>query len=250
MKNSTRRGFIYFRYLFPLAAAVIMIILMLIPCYRYITADTGINEAVSLWELIGNSWNTVREYLFGSGEKADVTLDFARTLLAVIITLALLFIVGFASAVYAAVSAFRYFHDGCRESRTRTLFITLVPNRIVLCVYHALMLPIFLLPVLMPLLYKGILAYHVELNVAPFDMIWVAVALYVAVVCVIAVSANFEMLEQKNIFVKRRAFTDDAEEDDAVESVSDDPYDEMSREEKEEQTERIMRLLGKYNGED
>lgn len=252
MKNNTRRGFIYFRYIFPVAAAVMMIILAFIPCYSYVTADTGINNAISLWELIGNSWSTVREYLFGSGQKADVTLDFARTLLCVIVALALLFIIGLASAVYAAICAFRYFARGCRDEKDTTLFITLVPNRIVLCIYHAFMLPVFFLPMLMPLLYGSILAYHVELNAYPFDIVFVALGIYLAVVCVIAVSADFELTEQKNIFTNRRVaeVEEDADEmSDGDGDESDDPYERMSQIEKAEQRERILRMLAKSSEE-
>ena len=168
-------------------------------------------------------------------------------MLALTVIFSLFFIVGLASAIYAAVCAFRYFARGCRDEKDITLFITLVPNRIVLCIYHSLMLVPFLLPRLMPVLYDKILAYHIELNTVPFDLALVSLGIYAAVAVIIAISSEFETLECKNIFTKRRVLNEDNSDDgDGVkESNSDDVYEEMTKAEKKEQAERIMRLLGK-----
>ena len=251
MKGTARKGFIYFRYLFPIFVAVIMLILTFVPCYRYVTADTGLNEAISAKELLSNSWDTVREYLFGGKEQVQVTADFAGTLFGIIIIFCLLFAVGFASAVYCAVVAFRFFADGGRESKQRILFITLFPNRIVLSVCYALTLPLLFLPKIMPLLYDGILKYHVELICEPFDMVWIDIALVAAVVAVILISARYETLCEMNVFVRYR---EDEEEEEYEEQYAvpedEDAFTEMDRRTREEQNERILRLLNKSEEDD
>ncbi len=251
MKNDTKSRLVYLRYILPVASVCAIVALMFIPCYSYITADAGINEAISLWELLGNSWNTAREYLFGSGEKLAVTTSFARTLLVLIGALLLLFVIGFVSTVYTAVTAFRYFSNGCRDSKATTLFITLVPNRAVLCIYHATVLPLLLLPRIMPLLYKNILSYYVELNTAPFDIVIIAAAVYAINVAVIAACSRLEVSVQMNIF-KKRSVSDDciiSDEETETDIMTDEPYERMSQAEKREQTERIMRLLEKSRGD-
>lgn len=248
--RSNKRIFIYFRYIFPIAAAVTMIALMFVPSYCFTTADTGLNDAVSLWELLGNSWNTAREYLFGSGEKLDVTLSFAKILIAVIVVLVTLFVMGVAFAVYEGVCAFRYFASGKRDSKGNIVFITLVPNRIMLCVYNALALPLFLLPRIMPLLYQNVLAYYVEVTAAPFDMIFIALTMYAVSCIAVAVSSGYERAESMDIFEKRAEYEDSEDEEQAEEIESDDPYERMSQKEKAEQTERILRLLENYRQND
>lgn len=254
MKKSTRTAFIYFRYIFPIIAMTAMVCVMFVPAYRFVTADTGVNKAISLWTLLGNSWDQVRDYLFGGGTQEAVVADFSWTVLAVIILFALLFIVGAVSAVYAAVSAFRYFADGCRESRARALFITLVPNRIVLCVYHALTLPVFLFPIILPSFYDGILNYHVELSYASFDMAIIASLLYAASVVIIAVSSGYEKAAERNLFIRRKPFEDqeyDEEEEQYEEQKkSHDPYEEMAEKARQEQAERIIRLLNRQTEND
>ena len=253
MKKSTKMGFIYFRYIFPIIANIAMIGAMFVPAYRYVTADTGINKAISLWTLLGNSWTQVREYLFGGEKQELVVADFSWTVLITVILFVLLFVIGAVFSVYAAVSAFRYFGDDCRESQERTVFITIVPNRIVLCVYHALTLPIFFFPLLMPVIYEGILNYHVEISYPTFDMAIVAAVLYALIVAAVAISSGYETDTGKNIFIKRKPFTDEVQEEheEIVErNPIHDPYEVMAEKSRQEQTERILRLLNKQTDND
>ena len=91
MKKNTRRGLIYFRYILPIITPLIMLLLMCIPCYSFVSADGGLHKKISAFELISNAWDTVREYLFGTAEQVQVTADFAGTVFGIIIILFLLF---------------------------------------------------------------------------------------------------------------------------------------------------------------
>ena len=251
MKKSTQKGFIYFRYLFPIFAAVIMLILTFVPCYRFVTQDGGIKQAISANELLSNSWDTVRSYLFGGQEQVQVTADFAGTLFGIIIVFCLLFAIGVASAVYAAVVAFRFFSEGGVESKRRILFVTIFPNRIALSVCYALTMPLIFLPKIMPWLYKSILNYRVELICQPFDVAWIDVALFVAVVAVIFVSAKYETLREMNVFVRYRVEEEDEQYEEQYGADEEaDVFSEMDRKTREEQNERILRLLNKAVDDD
>lgn len=246
MKKNTRKGFIYFRYILPILTPVIMLLLMHVPCYRFVTADAGLHQKISAWGLISNSWDTVRDYLFGNGEQVQVTADFAGTVFGLIILLTLLFCIGAGMAVYTAVAAFGYFKNGCKESRSRILFITLVPNRVILCVYYSLILPFIFFPRMLPALYNSILNYYIELICEPFDIIIVSAILFVATVAVIFVSARFEKLAQMNLFFKHKKQTEEDEETVEEEDTDEtDAYTAMDRRAREEQNERILRLLNK-----
>lgn len=248
MKNNKRKIFIYIRYFAPIALAVAALALMLVPCYTYVMPDKSVNEAVSLGELIANSWNTSRTYAFGGGEKNDVTMGFVYTIMALTCTLTLLFALGALSAVYALV---RFLRRNRGTEAQKIFFITAVPNRIVLCIYHALMLPVFILPTVMPLLYDRLLMYSVALSVSPFDMIFAMLALYAATVALIAMSAPYERIEEMDVFARHeiaRGDEDDSADEPEGESESDvaapdDPYERMKKEAVDEQTERILRML-------
>lgn len=247
MKKKQRKGFIYFRYILPVITLSSMLLLMLIPCYRYITADTGVNAAISLGELLGNSWDTVREYIFGAGDKEVVVMNFSKTVFALVIALWVLYAVALASAIYSAVFAFYYFFSGCAESRQRMLFVTLTVNRVVLCIYHALALPIFVFPTIMQYLYRGILNYHVELDASPFDVMWVAIALCAVNAVVIAISERLEWSEGMNVYSKR--ISEDLPRKGAPKSGEGDlsESDSLTDAERQEKNERILRLLDSMN---
>ena len=114
MNKAKKRNFIYFRYLLGVAIALLMVVLMLIPCLEY-TVGSQHNEPISAITLIRNSWNTSRTYLFdGGANKASEQIAFSKALLASVIALCGLFVIGFAAAVYTAVCAFSYFKDSQR----------------------------------------------------------------------------------------------------------------------------------------
>lgn len=228
-----------------------MLILTFVPCYRFVTADGGIKQAISANELLSNSWDTVRSYLFGGQEQVQVTADFAGTLFGMIIVFCLLFAIGVASAVYAAVVAFRFFAAGGAESKRRILFITIFPNRIALSICYALTLPLMFLPKIMPWLYKSILNYQVSLICQPFDVAWIDLALLIAVVAVIFISAKYETLREMNVFVRYRVEEEEEQyEEQFSTNEEDDVFSEMDRKTREEQNERILRLLNKAVDDD
>ena len=229
-----------------------MIALVFVPCYRFKTADTGLNKSISLITVMSNGWDKVRDYLFGGGETEKVVSDFSWALLLIIIAFVALFAVGLIFAVYSCARLISYFSNGDRDSQPNVLFITVVPNRIVLCLYHALVLPLFALPLLMPVLYDKFLYYHVELFYDPFDMLWIALGLYALTVAVIAVSAYLEKKAGMDIFAKREApvMKNGESQERTVQSDAEDVYTQMNDAAKKEQMERILRLLNKDTKEE
>lgn len=246
MKKSAQKGFIYFRYIMPVGVTLMLLCLMLVSVYMY-NASGKFSGAVSLGELMGNSWDTVRGYIFGSSSNKDAaTLHFSRVVFGLIIAAWTLFAVGAVSRICATVTAIKMFYTGERGSSGRALFLAFVPNRVVLCVFHALTLPIFFIPMLMPTLYAKLLGTTVVLRCSPFDMAFVALALYVAEVVVICVSAGYETTNGMNLFARAPREKKPAEEwEDDNEAESDDGYGGYENRAKQEQLERIMALLNK-----
>lgn len=253
MKKKQRiNGFVYFRFIFPIIISIAMLGIMFIPCYRFKTAG-GLNKAISLGTVMSNGWDTVRGYLFGGGETEKVVSDFAWTLLLIIIVLVVLFTIGFAFAVYSCIRMFSYVYNNDRDSKEHILFITIIPNRIFACAYYALMLPVFALPIFLPLLYEKFLYEHIELFYAPFDMLWIAVGLYAVTVAVVIISGYFEKKSGIDVFAKREApvVSFEANEEIPFKKHNDeDIYEQMNEEAKQEQRERILRLLNKIKEED
>ncbi len=244
MKLSSNRGIIYARYALPCVMSVLLFVLMLIPCYRFITAD-GIGPKFSLFELMGNMWEQVRTDLFGSGEKNAVSVGFARTVMLTVIGMWILFIIGAASAVYALISAVKYFGNGCRDSRARVLFVTLTANRVVLCILHSLMLPIFLFPKILAYLISNNLASPVTAVAEPFDIGFLAVLTFAIVIAFIVIGKKHEVLGKMNIYSIHRVKVVEVTDKEQLDPEPKDAYELMTEKSKQEQAERIWRLLNK-----
>ena len=229
-----------------------MTVLILIPCYRFITPK-GTMGTTSIAELMTNSWNMAREYLFGAGgENDEQTVYFSKYVLGLMLALLASFALGAVSVIYTTVNGFAYFRGDCKESKRKALFITLVPNRVLLCIYHALLLPIFLFPMMMPSIYRGILTTYVEIVYSPFNLIFIALGLYLAMAVIIFLSAGYESDLGMNLFVRRKPFDGRAETTHTYDEDREarDEYESMSQRAKDEQLERIKRLLNQNETEE
>ena len=254
MKKETKQKLIYLRYILPAVFIFSLSIFALIPTHRYVDAGAS-REPISLAVLMSNSFEQGREILFAKANATVGEQAFARVLLCVAIVCILLYIIALASAVWSAVVALKLFISDDEESveKSRTLFITFFPNRIVLCVVEALSLGFAFFPYAMPAIYSHTLAYRVGASLsAPdgliFGVIFMAITVALSVIC-----APFERRFDADVFKKRAAFADSAASDEEEEyepsfaSNEDDEYSEM----RSEQMARIREMLAKKqnNGE-
>jgi len=256
-KNAGALAFIYFRCIFPVLSVIATVCIMFVECYSFlfIQNSEGRRSVMSLWQLTDSTWETSRNSLFGKEEIAADSLVFSETTFWLVIAFAVLFVFGAAAAVYSSVAMIKYLYDGHDRSRFTRLFVTLVPNRIVLCLYQLPMIAIFALPSLWVLFSKRIFDYYVELSFDPFDMFWAAVGIFVLGAIVVGVSAYFERREGLDVFAVRASReplikgtepTDEPEEKEE-ETESEDTYERMFEAQKAEQRERILRLLNTQN---
>ena len=147
MKKITKQKLIYIRYILPPILMLLILLVMLIPSYRYV-AEGNVNETISFFSLLKNSYNQSRDILFGEGEQTAANMSFSKALLSIVIIFPILYLVAMASAIYNMFVAMRYFigDDEEKNEITRTVFITFFPNRIFLCIVESLILPFLFLP--------------------------------------------------------------------------------------------------------
>lgn len=248
--DATRRALVYIRYLFPIFAAALCVAVMFVPCLSYSTVE-GTQASISLSELIGNSWDQVRAYLFATAQQEPSQKIFAQTVLALIVVFVLLFVIGVASAVVSAVFAIRYFNAPKPRTVAHMWFITIIPNRAVLCALYALTLPLLFFCRLIIPLYDRIMHVDVLLNVsAPEPWVW-GLILYGVSVVLSVVSARYERQMRMDMFKQTRAATVRVSADAGVgeeyvphfETEADRENYEMIKRSKQEQAERIRKLL-------
>ena len=206
MNQTSKPKLIAIRYLFPIVALALSLVLACVPCYSYTTADTGAQSAISLLELMDNARVEVCKYLFETtGTRDAAVITFSRTVLALLVAVSLLYALALASAVYIFVSARRYFQNPEDRGSARILFITLIPNRTVGFLLQALCFPLMALPHIMILLYEKILHYPVTLSLTFVDPLILTVILYAISVVLSIVSASRETALSLNPFTRPRA---------------------------------------------
>ena len=251
MNKQTKQKLIYARYILPPVLILLILLLTFIPSYRYVAGGEA-REPISLSTLISNSWEESRETLFVKSQN-DVKpqeLVFSKTMLGIILGSGALYLIALAVAAWSAFVALKLFMSDDEDSaeRSRTLFITFIPNRIVLTALEALALPMLAVPYIMPLVYAYTLGTRVGFTLAAPDGFIVLSAALVALCVLSALTAPYERRFDADVFKKREPFglakAEDAKEDE-IEELSDEDLAF-----KEEQAERIRRLLGKRDGED
>ena len=247
---------IYLRYLLPVLLCIMLIGLMLVPNLRYSTSS-GTQEQMSVAQLLSNSWNQVRENLFGSTEVNVLEERFSWTLIILIPILYLLFAVGLLSSIVVAVGGLLYINSpDFRRSEGRIWFVTLLPNRVVVCILQALVLPLLFYSRIIIPIYKKILRIDVLLNV-DFPEVWIFGLVFFALTVALCIwSAKYEMALDCDPFKriaspKVRVVDPDGEEDDgeaaepSFKTEAEREYYERQRRAREEQAELIRKLLNK-----
>ena len=259
-KRARKQALIYLRYWLPVAAVVLVTVWLFVPCLRYTTSETGTNETISVFELLRNSWDQSRAYLFGGGEQHAANTEFCWVVLVTVAVSALLYLVGAVAAVWSLVGAVRYFRGDEERDTARILYVTLFPNRIVTCIWEALSLVLLLYPRILILYYEHILSYRVLLSLVFPEPLILGAVLFLAVVVLSIVTAPMESALGRNPFRRtRRDSPENGEEPQEVEQASEKPvfeteaerrYYELNERAKAEQAERIRQLLLKQEDDD
>ena len=224
---------------------VLTLVSMLIPSYRY-AIDGKLDKPLSPFKILSNGFDTARRVVFATTEQDAAELLFSQTVMAVIIVFWALFLVALAVSVYSAVVVLRHITSDDDEARekSRTLFITLIPNRIVLCALQMLSVPLALFPYLLPYLYKSIWGQRIGMALIAPDALIAVLLTVVTTVTLCVVSSFCEKGLDVDVFRKRKAFED-------VENADEENYDAPEIANTSEQNEMIRRILlgGKNNEE-
>ena len=244
--NRKARRLFLLRYLCPVAGLVLLLLALQSPCLQYSTASTGENQAISTAQLLQNSWNEVREYLFGDSEQLSITLTFSRVVLVTLSVCTFCFLIGSAAMIWLAVGAVRYLLKPEDRGTARIVWITLFPNRIVACLYFAFLLPLLAFPRILIPIYANMLGSAVTLKFSAFEPLWLGLLLFVGIVILSACLVKRERMADLDPFESSRNREDPEEAEDESERLrTPSEEDEQTRKLREEQLLKIRQLLNK-----
>ncbi len=243
-QQERRQALIALRYWLPLIWAVLVPLSFCIPCLQYTTNQTGTEEPISGFELMSNAWSYARECLFGGTQQTNGDLQFSGWVVGLLIAFWALYLVGVAAAVWGLWASYRYVGEDTDREVGRLWFITVIPNRVVLCLLCGLMLPISAFPWLMVPLYR-IIYVAVTLELLFVGPLSVGLLFCGGMIALSAVCAPYERRLCMDAFRK----TDEEEDEEEAEDEIDENAEETAEEDlylaavKREQAIRIAKLL-------
>ncbi len=216
MKNQAKKRLIYLRYILPPILFLLSLASGFIRSYKYVI-NGSINESISFFDLLNSSFSTSRETIFSASEQEAANLLFSQIIFSMIIVFLLLWLFAFAASLYSAYAAIKYFagEDEAELEKSRTLFITIFPNRICLTLAQMLVLPLAIFPYALPMLYKGILATNVSLVYVAPDLLVFGTLAIIATAVLSVLCAKYERFFDADLFKKCTADTEDTGEDDS-----------------------------------
>lgn len=253
-KDTGRRVLIHIRYLLPPLLCLMLVALMLIPNLRYSTAS-GTQGDVSLLELLDNSWEQVRQNLFGGGDITSLEESFSWTLMALLPSLVILFAIGALSTVAVAIGALLYVNSHeFRRTEGRVWFVTLLPNRVIVLILQGLTLPLLFYSRMLIPIYRSVLKIDVLLNVS-FPEVWVFGLVFLALSVALSVWSEvyekdmgvdpFKKIAPPIVKVVDREGEEETAREPVFKTEAEREYYERQKQAREEQAELIKRLLNK-----
>lgn len=252
-KEARRRALIYIKAWLPVITVVLLLIAMFVPCFRYTVAGTGTMETISEATLISNLWERARNVLFGGGSWKNNEIGFAKASFYTMLFSIALFVISAAMSLWGAIGATRYYRNPRRGGREHAIYRTFF-SRPLLFGYQLLILPLIAFPRVMIFFYEKLLFYPTVLNLTLPEPLMLGIALLVLHLVLMLTAKKWEARMEMDAFADPNASSKTEEsdgldvEDEApsfFESENEQiPY-EMSKKMREEELERIRKLLSR-----
>ena len=232
MKTETKKKIIYFRYILPVILLLIAFAISFVPSYRYVV-EGALEDKQSAFDIVCGSLDTSRNVLFGTGESDSPNVVAARIILTMLAVGFIGVVISLAVSIYSLVMSMNYFmsDDEEKTEKQRVLFVTLLPNRIVLCALELLAFLSFAFPYVLPAVYENIYGQRVTLAVISIDPMAFAVVGFLALIVLSFVCAPMERSFGADLFKKIKPTVETLEQDEDEEE--EDERVELSQEQNE-----------------
>ena len=227
------------RNIFPLVSDIFLAVLLLIPSFRFIH-NSSVQPKQSIFSLMKNAWTGSREYLFSSAmETTTAGTAMYKTIFALLIIFTLLFILGVVITIFSMSVSYREMAGSKENENAKNLYLAIIPNRAILCVFRLTVIPIFFLPKIIASLYRDMLFQSVAVRYVLIDPIIIALLLWVTTVVLIFVAKRAEARENIDVFAKKIKADVSEKEDE-----SDTPAEKVYRmNEQDDTAQRIKKMF-------
>ena len=201
-KHKKKLGIFHVRNIFPLVSDIILVLLLLLPTFRFIHNST-VQPKQSIFSLMKNAWTGSREYLFSASmETTQAGTAMYKTIFALLIIFTLLFVLGVVVNIFSMSVTYKSLSGSKENENAKNLFLAIIPNRALLCIFRLTVIPIFFLPRVVASLYRDLLFQSVKIRYVFIDPTIIALALFIATAVLVLVSKKTEVREKIDLFAK------------------------------------------------
>ena len=202
-RKKTTSWVIHLRHIFPAATDLLLVILIFIPSFRFIITSK-LQPTQSVFELISNSWKGSREYLFSASAQTTPQGEaMYRAIFIALIALILLFALGVAINVFSMIVSYGDMISPEENKKLKNVYLAFIPNRIVLCVFRVLVIPIFFLPDIVARYYRTRLFQAVAVKYTFLHPAIIAAVLFVITVVITLIARKHEISDGRDVFFKK-----------------------------------------------
>ncbi|MBO5683181.1 MAG: hypothetical protein J6S10_04290 [Clostridia bacterium] len=201
-KQKKKPGIFHVRNIFPLVADMILVLLLTLPTFRFIH-NSSVQSKQSIFSLMKNAWMGSREYLFSSSmETTQAGTAMYKTIFTLLIIFSILFMLGVIINIFSIRVTYKSLSGSKENENAKNLFLAIIPNRALLCIFRLTVIPIFFLPRVVASLYRDLLFQSVTIRFVFIDPTIIALALFVATVALVLVAKKTEAREKIDLFAK------------------------------------------------
>ena len=232
---------IHLRHIFPLISDILLVVLMLIPTFRF-SISSKLQPKQSVFELIKNAWQGARQYLFSASiETTHQGTLMYRAIFIFLIVLILLFVIGVLINIFSMVVSYREMSSPIDNRDLKNIYLAFIPNRIMLSFFRMLVIPLFFLPDIVAHYYRERLFQAVYVSYTMLHPAVIAFILFAITVLITAISKKYETEEKRDIFFKKSA---PKPEEETPEKTEEEPQERVYRMENDSDTaQRVRRLF-------
>ena len=232
---------IHLRHIFPLISDILLVVLMLIPTFCF-SISSKYQPKQSVFELIRNSWQGSREYLFSASAQTTPQGEaMYRAIFISLIALILLFIIGVLINLFSMIVSYRDMNDPAAAREIKNVYLAFIPNRIMLSLFRLFVIPIFFLPDIVARYYRIRLFQSVYAKYPLLHPAIIASLLFVITVLLTVISKKYEISEKRDVFFKKSV---QKPVEDTPEEADDAPQERVYRiDESSDTSERIRRMV-------
>ena len=235
-------------YILPFSFSAILTLIFFLPFVYFTNYAGDITARTSIFARMLENFSAAREALLDTAAEDTVYLNFSSLTMSLIVVLSLLYLIGLFISLMYMITGLRHIYSSDKNNKMRRLFVTFVPNKVVVLALALLSAAPALFPTILVALIDRVLMVYTKAHYTLGHPLIYCAALWCITVAFFMLTKKYNS-DELNIFARQKRKelpieeTDGEREDEDAEAAS--AVYRMTKLSKDEQAENIRKLLNK-----